>query len=286
MKKSVLSLCAFLMVLSASLCAETKTVSKESKKIECEIIPSGPLSKSRLAYSSFAGQIGQRMGPQTSKSLNWSGYASYTSAAEPEIGSVTNVWGNWSVPKLHPSQESRYSVCWVGIDGFFNQTVEQIGTLQQWINGQQQNLAWFSVYPGPTYEIVGFPVKPNDKIRALVSYIGNDIFEMTIENLTQGVFAVIPNGYTIATDTQRNSAEWIVEAPSMQTILPLAHFTPVNFTQCLASIRGSAQAINGSHGEFSRIYMVTEGGKKAKVKASPSHLFKDGKKFIVKWHHR
>jgi hypothetical protein len=286
MKKSFLSFCAFLAVLSASLCAEPKTVSKGSRKIECQIIPNGPLSKSRLAYSSFARQIGQRMGPQTSKSSNWGGYASYTSAAEPEIGSVTNVWGNWSVPKLHPSQESRYSVCWVGIDGFFNQTVEQIGTLQQWINGQQQNFAWFSVYPGPTFEIVDFPVNPKDKIRAFVSYVGNDIFEMTIENLTQGVFTVVPNDYTIVADTQRNSAEWIVEAPSLQAILPLAHFSPVNFTQCLASIRGSAQAINGSHGEYSKIIMVTEGSKKAEVKASPSRLFHDGKKFIVKWHHR
>lgn len=286
MKNSFLSLCALLVVLSAGLCAEPKIATKGLRKIDCQIVPSVPLSKSRIAYSSFAKKIDQRMGPQSSKSLNWSGYAAYTSLKDPEIGGVTDVWGNWSIPKLHPSHGSRYCASWVGIDGFSNQTVEQIGTLQQWINGHQENVAWFSLYPGPVYELEGFPVNPHDKFRALVSYVGSSTFEMILENLTQHVYASVTVDYAEDLPVQRNSAEWIVEAPATDVILPLAHFSPVTFSRCLASIRGTTQPINGDHGDFSKIIMVTRDGKKGVVKAIPSRLSNDGKKFTVKWHHR
>lgn len=287
MTKKLLCLCAFLAVVSSGICAEPATTAKGLCRIDCQIIPSTPLSKSELAFGSLP-KMHPKMQSTSSqtRSLNWSGYAAYTTATDPEIGSVTDVWGNWTVPKLHSSQETRYAACWVGIDGYFNQTVEQVGTLHQMTGGHQRNFAWFSMYPGPVYELVGFPVAPKDEMRALVSYKGCNIFEMTLENLTQGVYTVIPQFLTIRMDTQRTSAEWIVEAPSEDTVLPLAHFSPVTFSHCLASIRGNAQPINGSHRNYSKIVMVESSKKDADVKAKPSDLLDDGKKFTVNFYHQ
>ena len=287
MKKTVLGFCVFLMSISFGLFAHSIPLTKGLRKIECQIEPVAPFSKSKLANYQPGKKTGPRMSAIASKSLNWSGYASFTSSTDPEVGSVTGVWGNWTVPKLHPSHANRYSSCWVGIDGYSNSTVEQIGTAQEWSAGHQVNYAWFSLYPGATYEITGFPVQPMDTMRALVSYIGNDVFEMVLENITQGVYVLIPGYYTTAPSTERNSAEWIVEAPSSDVaILPLSHFSPVSFSGCLASIRGGSQRINSSRWKNSRITMVTSGDKNGVIKAKPSHLSHDGKNFTVKWNHR
>lgn len=286
MRRVFLVFCLFLVSISFGLFAQADHQTKGLRKIECQFVPITQLSKSSLAYHPSGKNSGLHMGSKNSKSLNWGGYSSFTRASDPEIGSVTGVFGNWAVPKLHPSHTTRYSACWVGIDGFFNDTVEQIGTLQEWVNGHQLNFAWFSLYPGPTYEIVGFPLHAHDTMRALVSYVGNDTFEMILENLTQGVYVIIPTSFTSEFPAERNSAEWIVEAPSSDDILPLAHFSPVAFSNCISTIRGKTRAINGAQTDYSRITMVTASGKKKLIKAKPSHLSHEGENFTVEWHHR
>lgn len=286
MKKNIVRLGALLMAVSFGLFAQPTHMTKGLQKIDCEVVPIKPFSKSHFTNYSGTRISTPRMDPKTTKSLNWSGYTSYTSVDNPEIGSVNGVWGTWDVPKLHPSLNDRFSACWVGMDGYFNQTVEQIGTAQFWQSGKQVNFVWFSLFPGPTYEITGFPIAAHDKFRAMVAHTLDGAFEMIIENLTQGVYFNVPILFTIAPGTQRNSAEWIVEAPSEDTILPLARFSPVHFRDCVTEIRGRSARINSKHWNSDRIVMVTGSPHKSKVKALPSQLFNEGQNFIVKWHHQ
>jgi hypothetical protein len=286
MKKNLLRFGALMMLISFGLSAQPAHITKGLRKIECEVVPIQAFSKSNLTNFSGSQISGPRMSPNTTKSLNWCGYASFTSTDNPEIGSVTGVWGTWNVPKLHPSLNDRYSACWVGIDGYSNQTVEQIGTAQYWQGGQQVNSVWFSLYPFSFYQLNFFPIAAHDTFRALVTHSIDGAFEMIIENLTQGVYFQIPVRFALAPGTQRNSAEWIVEAPSEEaTVLPLAHFSPVHFRNCVAQIRGRGGRINSEHWKSEKILMVT-GSPKSVVKADPSHLFNDGQNFIVKWHHQ
>ena len=223
------------------------------------------------------------MGSRVSKSLNWGGYATVTSRTLPEVGSVSYVSGKWIVPKVRPTTNTSFSAAWVGIDGYSNSTVEQIGTTQAWINGQPVYYAWFSMYPGPAYELLGFPVNPKDTIRAEVTYIGEDIFELVIRNLTQKVYFVVPSSYTTMSGPQRTSAEWIMEAPSLgSAILPLARFSSIPFSHCIATIKGKTGSINNHAWKNDRIIMVSEDGT---YKAVPSPLSKSGKNFSVKWCH-
>jgi hypothetical protein len=130
---------------------------------------------------------------------------------------------------------------------------------------------------------VGFPVNPKDQIKAEVTYVGGNIFELVIRNLTQKVYYVVPSSYTTASGPQRTSAEWILEAPSTTAgILSLARFSSISFSHCIATIQGKTESIDNHNWKDDRIIMVTEDGT---YKAVPSSLSKSGKNFSVKWRH-
>jgi hypothetical protein len=277
---------SFLLLLGATflLSAREHTVPKGMKKIECEIVPIAPLSKSPHSTSRLLQKGPHSNDSKITNSLNWSGFVAMNNRRHPQNGSVTDISGRWTVPRLSPSHNHTFCATWIGIDGYTSQTVEQIGTEQEWVNGHQENYAWFEMYPKPAYEILNFPVNVNDIMDAIVTYLGNDIFEMTLSNITQRVYVTIPLNYTTAPNTLRNSSEWIVEAPSSDgnNILPLAHFSPISFSECITSIIKTTRPLGSHYWDHDRVNMTTKGGK---VKSHPSELFFDGKNFTVKWHH-
>jgi hypothetical protein len=180
---------------------------------------------------------------------NWSGYA------VPLEGSgvsdtFSEVEGTWTVPTVTGAKRSTsYSSVWVGLDGYTDGTVEQIGTEHDWTAKGQQNYVWFEMYPSAAYKISNFPANPGDSISAQVKYVGQgtvqvsrrqsvtgSIFQLTIINNTRGVSYTVPSSYTTVATAGQSSAEWIVEAPSSAGgILPLANFGTVNFSGCQAT---------------------------------------------------
>jgi hypothetical protein len=215
-------------------------------------------------------------------SLNWSGYAALTNLNNPAKNSVTQVSGSWVVPTLSSTPNTAYSSIWVGIEGYSDNTVEQIGTEHDWVHGVQQNYAWFEMYPNYAYEIVGFPVNKGDLIGAEVSYVGNNTFSLQLINYTHNVHTTIPTSYTKSSKAQRSSAEWIVEAPSSYSVLPLADFNTAAFTNCSATINGVTGSINNSHWKFDGLTMETSHNI---VKALQSSLSGNGEAFTVTWEH-
>src|SRR5580692_7619915 len=114
------------------------------------------LPRIRLCVEELEG----RLVPSTLvSSANWSGYAVATGA-----GAVSQVAGSWVVPAV-TSNVSAYSAAWVGIDGAFSSTVEQIGTSSDFVNGQAQYYAWYEMYPAGSVNL-GLTIKPGDTITA------------------------------------------------------------------------------------------------------------------------
>lgn len=216
-----------------------------------------------------------------STSSNWSGYVAGTNLANASAAknSVSYVAGSWVVPTLSATSNGAYSAVWVGIDGYSDGTVEQIGTSHNWINGKQQNYAWFEMYPQGSYEITGFPVDSGDLITARVRYMGNNVFRLTIINQTKNVSTVIPTNYTTSKSALRGCAEWVVEAPYSGEILPLADFNTVTFSNCSAIINGVTGMINNGSWMSDEIAMVGSDG----VEAQPSGLMDSGSSFLVTW---
>ena len=226
------------------------------------------------------------IGLKNSSSTNWSGYAALTmsSLVAPKVNSVSKVSGQWTIPRLHKSEtRETYSSVWVGIDGYSNTTVEQIGTAQEWYNDKQHTYAWIELYPAYPYEIASFPTHVGDRIAASVtSKKGSHVFTLTIHNKTRNRTATIT---TYQPDALCQSADWIVEAPSSDTntaVLPLAKFSKITMSHCFATIDGIHGSINGHHREHDAITMRTENNI---TKAKPSHLSAYGSRFSVTWHH-
>lgn len=218
-----------------------------------------------------------------STSTNWSGYAAATSLSSPAKNSVSYVVGTWRVPELKATSSTAYSSIWVGIDGYTSSSVEQIGTEHDFSSGKQQNYAWFEMYPQGSYEIRGFPINVGDQITGEVKYEGNGQFKLKLSNLTQKVSYVVPSHYTRNAKAARSSAEWIVEAPFMRQVLPLADFVSVSLTNCKATISGKTGSISDSHWNDDALKMATSQGV---TKAEPSQLTNSGQNFTVTWDHQ
>lgn len=219
---------------------------------------------------------------------NWGGYAVETSLASPQRNAVSAVYGSWRIPSVSASTSPEaYSALWVGIDGYSDNSVEQLGTEQDWTPHGQTNYVWFEMYPHRSYIITGFPIEPGDTFSAAVNFAGNGLFVLSITNLTKGVSYTVPPKYT-KMKASRESAEWIVEAPSGGGILPLADFGTVSFSKCSAKVNGVAGAIDNSAWQYDPITM--ESG--SIVKAQPSALSDSTVRgttvsaFSARWHHQ
>jgi hypothetical protein len=160
-------------------------------------------------------------------SANWAGYVVPTTSANE---AVTAISGSWTVPTV---TGRGYSAIWLGMDGDNSNTLEQIGTEQDIINGKTQYYAWLEMYPSAPYDI-NLPINAGDTITASVQYTnGNFLFTLQDSNW-QTAFTMTE---TPAYVPQRNSAEWIVESPSTKHgILPLANFGSVTFSGIQATI--------------------------------------------------
>ena len=229
-------------------------------------------------------------------STNWSGYA-VTGAAK----TITNAQGSWIVPSVDcgvtPNSFSSY---WVGIDGFNSNTVEQTGTDSDCSQGHATYYAWVEFFPRPSKVLSGFPVSAGDTISASVKFnppasrFGIGTFTLTIQDLTTGKTSSSSGSVLGA---QRSSAEFIVEAPAICSILKChlaslsdfgtasfgADYTSVSGVNCAVAISGGPLAPIGSYGAaVQQINMVSQSNPSV-VKAQPSALSIDGTSFTVQW---
>ena len=70
-------------------------------------------------------------------SFNWSGYVNSSTA-----GAFTAVSGTWRQPATVCSPEQRLASFWVGLDGFNDATVEQLGTTAYCFEGVPYYFTW------------------------------------------------------------------------------------------------------------------------------------------------
>ncbi len=151
-------------------------------------------------------------------SPNWAGYAA-------SGGPFRNVTATWTQPKAPASQAGRESSTsfWVGLDGWENGTVEQIGTsLDGW--------AWFEMYPGPSRRIDMPVVAPGDVVTASVTRRGPHTFVLKLVDRTTR------SSFTTTQSSKRAvsaSAEVIAEARSSDAgQMPIDAFGLVRFARC------------------------------------------------------
>jgi hypothetical protein len=199
------------------------------------------------------------------QSTNWSGYADTSTT-------FSSATGNWTEPSVSCSGgRTSYAAFWVGIDGFTSGSVEQDGTLAECSGGSAFYFSWWEMYPTNAIQTVGSSVAPGDSISASVVRSGTS-YTLKVTDSTHPA-----NSFTTTqscSNCANSSAEWIAEAPSSGTVLPLANFG----TWTLSGATVNSGVISSFADD--EITMVDSRGR---VKAQPGPLNGSGNGFSVTW---
>jgi hypothetical protein len=206
----------------------------------------------------------------------WSGYlvASDIHDFSPVVSSLS---GSWTVPRVYPSENDTFSGVWVGIGGYGEETLIQVGTEQEYINGRASYYAWYELLPDYLIRIPRLHVRAGDTITASISLVNENASTWSIEinDVTQGEHYKKEVVY----NSSKLSAEWIVERPKVNdTISTLADFGNVTFTDCQATLNGVTDVI----GNFSYAHLVMHEEEGASL-VSVSSLNSDGSSFTVSY---
>jgi hypothetical protein len=175
--------------------------------------------------------------------FNWSGYADTATRAQ----TFTKVSGSWTVPSVTCSAEDQIISDWVGLDGFNNSTVEQLGTTSWCYKGKAVYYTWYEIYPKGAHQ-VGIALKPGDKVTASVTRSGTSYAFKLTDSTTSGNNISVTKTCALAT-CKDTSAEWISERPSFSTgIAPQAHYNAFKITNGSQTSSGHTGTIGAGPG--------------------------------------
>jgi Peptidase A4 family len=215
-------------------------------------------------------------------SLNWSGFADTSSTSTADDFSYVS--GNWTIPQVScPSGAYRtqgaYIANWVGIDGFSDSTVEQLGTAAECYEGVLYYFDWYEMFPGGTVEegttaCINYNVdcpRPGDQISASVTVTpgskGEKDYTLSLTDQTrrQESFSVSAKCATSGSSAcADSSAEWIVERPAYEPasglieFVPLVYYGRTGFESGSLVADGHRSSVGGFNGAVYDIPMVDD----------------------------
>ena len=117
-------------------------------------------------------------------SNNWDGYFATDASHSTDFTAISATWTEAKV--TCSSKNEAWAGFWVGLDGWWNGSVEQGGTEAICLNGSPQYSVWWEMFPFNAIQ-VGFAIKPGDTIHASVTYKpGTKKFDIAVKDLTSG----------------------------------------------------------------------------------------------------
>ena len=188
-------------------------------------------------------------------SRNWAGYVVDSKSGH----SYSAVSGTWTVPKVTSTTGWGSTADWVGIGGSSrnSKALEQTGTSSDVVNGKAKYYAWYEIVPAAETNFK-LAVHPGDQMLGRVTVYGKTV-TMSLLDKTTG-HSVTKTQHPSKTDT--SSAEWIAEAPSVQTpggndeVLPLDNFGKVTFANASATAGGQSGSISDPDGTTDQIRLT------------------------------
>jgi hypothetical protein len=215
----------------------------------------------------------------------WAGYAVTGS-------DFSLVQGSWIVTAVDctktPNSDSSE---WVGIDGWSSNTVEQIGTDADCNGKTPFYYVWYEFFPLNTVVISDVSIAPGNKFSAMVNYVGDSEYVVSITNDTTGESfskKVQFKGADGSGAPKRNSAEWIEEMDGNELsdfgIDPFGEFyTGVSGGTDSATDSTNSGPINDFGSAVQESISTKNGTSGSKDTAVPSALASDGASFKVTW---
>ncbi len=164
----------------------------------------------------------------------WSGYA-VTGA-----GPYAKITGSWNVPAMNCSPGGGDASPWIGIDGWSNKTVEQIGIDLDCVNGKASYHPWVEMYPGPS-DYFKDTVHAGDTLTASVS-VSDGRWILTESDASTGWTKTFHR--TPKNPPEQLSAEAILEDIGSGAAPPVPDFNAVTFSDI--TVDGVALASAGT----------------------------------------
>jgi Peptidase A4 family len=205
------------------------------------------MSSHRPRVHSVAPPLAASEGSTSAPATNWAGFAD----VEGGSNTISSVSGQWVIPYVQcPSGNYRYQDAfiaqWVGIDGFDDETVEQLGSATQCFEGVTYYYVWYEMFPAGTVEAgtvacinnnVNCP-QPGDHITASVTVTpagATKNYTLALTDFTRPQESFLVKASCAASTCLDSSAEWIVERPAFELpfgfqILPLVNFFQTGFS--------------------------------------------------------
>ena len=237
------------------------------------------------AYAGAAQHRGVLPSTRTSQqftSRNWDGYITYAADQGTDFNVVKSTWVQPAVTCPAPNA---WAVFWVGLDGWWNATVEQGGSSAQCKNGVPHYALWWEMYPTNAIQLAN-TISAGDTITASVTYLpGTQVFVIKVKDVTSGVGFTRRETCASGLTCDRSSADVIAEDVGHFSggYFPLADYGTMTFTP------SSITDISGNKGSFTKSTWlnaaVTE-QQSGTTYATVSPLRNSGKTFDATWAHQ
>ncbi|MFD1675076.1 G1 family glutamic endopeptidase [Alicyclobacillus fodiniaquatilis] len=237
-------------------------------------IPTRHASTSSM-FASDTSTSSTSMPQNTQGSGNWAGYV-----ASPAQGAngYTSVSGQWTVPNITGSEDS-VAAQWIGLGGVSSDDLLQMGTIEQFENGQAVADIFWEKLPANAKNVMTVPIGSTIDASIAKTSSGTtwdvSFTAHTPDGKTESktIAVQLNSAYAEGVGT---SAEWISEDPSDENnqLYPLANMGTVTYQSAL--VDGSP--INATGNQVQPVALVSDGGD---VLIAPSALNADGNSFTT-----
>ena len=223
-------------------------------------------------------------GSQQFTSRNWDGYVSYASDQSTEFNEIK---ATWIQPTVTCQTAGAWTVFWVGLDGWFNNTVEQGGSEAycSTTEGTPAYHLWWEMFPTNAIQTT-LTINPGDEITADVRYVkSTSTFVIRVADETSEQSFTTNQQCAIALVCQRSSTDVITEDVGNFNggYFPLANYGTMGYTDAhvknTSDLRGS---ISGKHWLDGAVTESSGGTNYASV----SPLSNGGTAFSTTWLHQ
>ncbi|MBB1157096.1 G1 family glutamic endopeptidase [Amycolatopsis dendrobii] len=220
-------------------------------------------------------------------SRNWAGYFTTNAAHTTDFRSVH---ARWIQPKIVcPAAKDAWVVSWVGMDGWWNDIVEQGGSSARCANGVPQYALWWEMFPHNDIQIAN-PTKPGDLIDATVTYEPvPKKFRIVVKDLTTGQTLVrVQPCYPDMGGCPRVNAEAITETPlggnAGDGVFFLPDYGAVRYDHVsVTDTAGHVGTLADAHWDLGHVNQVSPSSGVRKQTALP--LGPNGASFTTVWVH-
>ena len=229
--------------------ATASTVTGAPDCTHARALSSARVSLSRVKHHAASCLRAARAG---STSSNWSGYAL---TAKP----YSSMSGTWTVPAVTATPANAFSAMWIGIDGYSNAQLIQVGTNQFSFNNHSYYSAWWEILPDVETIIPSMKVHAGDHMSAAVSKQRGTTWTISLSNLTTGKKFSTTKTY----NGPGSSAEFIQEALTVGNgIATLPQYDTTGFDLAL---------VNGARADFNQADSVAmvQGGVQVSTSSPP-----------------